>query len=147
MTRARDLADWGDQVPNAETAWTTFTPTWTNLTVGNATVVFKYKQIGKTVFVRGTFIFGSTSSISGVIKFSLPFDAVDSGFHHASVLIEDTGVEAYQGTLFVSPISDANLKVINSAGTYAVFRNTSATVPMTWNATDFFKTYFFYEAA
>ena len=127
-------------------AWTTYTPTFTNVTVGNATVVFKYKKLGKTVFVRGTFIFGSTSSISGIIRFTLPVNAVDAGFHHASVLIEDTGVEAYQGTLFVSPISDANLKVINSAGTNAVFRNTSSTVPMTWNATDLFKTYFFYEA-
>jgi hypothetical protein len=46
-------------------AWTTWAPTWTNVTVGNGTVIAKYAVVGKTVFFRVAIIFGTTTSISG----------------------------------------------------------------------------------
>lgn len=53
-------------------AWTLFTPTWTNLTVGNATQNFYYIQTGKTVSFAGQIILGTTSSVSSSPSFSLP---------------------------------------------------------------------------
>lgn len=43
-------------------AWTAFTPTWTNLTVGNGTNVGRYYQVGKTVHFSATLSWGTTTS-------------------------------------------------------------------------------------
>ena len=52
--------------------WTSFIPSWTNLTVGNGTNSGAYTQIGKTVFLRINLLFGSTTSVSGDICFTHP---------------------------------------------------------------------------
>lgn len=56
-------------------AWQSWTPTYTNLTVGNGTVKARYVQIGKTVHFRFWFDLGTTSSIGNDTKFSLPVAA------------------------------------------------------------------------
>lgn len=53
-------------------AWQDWTPTYTNITVGNGTVVAKYKQIGKTVHFIWILTAGSTSSISNANRITLP---------------------------------------------------------------------------
>jgi hypothetical protein len=53
-------------------AWTTWTPTYQNITVGNGTVVAKYTQIGKLVTAKFFFTLGSTSSVGSDPRFSLP---------------------------------------------------------------------------
>jgi hypothetical protein len=149
MTRARDLADWGDQVPGAETAWTSYTPTWTNLTIGNATQNFTYKQIGKTVFVKCQLIFGSTTSVSGVITFTTPTTQVGFNFNarYNNVGIVDSGTQTYEGILVHNNSTTVMLLVLNASTSYLTATNTSSTVPMTWATNDGFTGYFFYEAA
>jgi hypothetical protein len=59
--------------PAASTiTYTTWTPTYTNFTLGNGTLVARYGTSGK--FVQFTFAvqLGSTSSVSGQIRFTLP---------------------------------------------------------------------------
>lgn len=54
-------------------AWTSFTPTWTNLTVNNGTLTYaKYIQIGKTTHLRVKFTIGSTTTVGSSIILSLP---------------------------------------------------------------------------
>ena len=48
-------------------AFETYTPTWTGITVGNATQSFRYGRINKLVYGFGTFTFGTTSSITGAV--------------------------------------------------------------------------------
>ncbi len=57
-------------------AWQSWTPTWTNVTVGNGTVTAKYKQVGKTVFYSLTFLLGNTSSVAGSMVFTLPVTSI-----------------------------------------------------------------------
>ena len=53
--------------------FSSYTPTWTNLTVGNGTLsVARYTQIGKLVYGLVRLGFGSTTSISGNIQLTLP---------------------------------------------------------------------------
>src|SRR6185369_9654216 len=59
-----------------QSAWGSWTPSWTNLSVGNGTVVAKYVQIGKTVFARLSLVLGSTSTVTGPVIFSLPVTSV-----------------------------------------------------------------------
>lgn len=50
-------------------AWTTYTPTFTNLT--SPTGSFAYKQVGKTLFLRHYFT-GGTVTANGVVTATLP---------------------------------------------------------------------------
>ena len=59
----------GTSLAADRTAWTTWTPTFTNLT--SATGYFAYKQIGKTVFFR-IYISGGTCANGAAITMTLP---------------------------------------------------------------------------
>ena len=54
------------------TQWTTYTPTWTNLTVGDGTQDADYRYIGGDLRVRGLLTFGSTTAVTGNISQNLP---------------------------------------------------------------------------
>jgi hypothetical protein len=145
MTRARDLADWGDQVPNAETAWVSWTPSFTNWALGNGTIDAKYKQVGKVVFFRIVFGVGSTTTKSGNIQFSLPVTdaAAFDDKYTVSCYLLDQGTEEYN---FIS--SNASGKVI---GVYQLSgganRAITATAPFTFATGDQIRFTGFYEAA
>jgi len=53
-------------------AWTSYTPTWTNLTVGNATQDSRYIDAGRLVIVNLKITLGSTSTVGTIPEFSLP---------------------------------------------------------------------------
>ena len=146
MTRARDLADWGDQVPNAETAWTTWTPTFTNITVGNSTVAARYKQIGKTVFVSMKFTRGSTGSIGTTPSMSLPVSSATNVLIIGMPYYEDVGTAGYVGYLIMLD-GIVYFGQQNVAGTYPSTAYISATVPFTWTTGDVLNVQFYYEAA
>ena len=130
-------------------AWTSYTPTWTNLTVGNGTNNFAYKQIGKTVFIRGDFTFGSTSSISGGISFTFPVTSIAYSSDHSFGISElgDSGTADYFGAIYYAATSKGVIRVINSAGTYSTWNGMSSTVPFTWTTNDYIRFHLFYEAA
>ena len=56
-------------------AYTSYTPTFTNITVGNGTVRAYYKQIGKLVHTYGSLTFGSTSAMGTDGYFTMPVNA------------------------------------------------------------------------
>ena len=56
--------------------WTAFTPTMTNVTLGNGTLAATYMQAGKFVQFRIKVTFGSTTAITGSPTFTLPVTAV-----------------------------------------------------------------------
>ena len=132
---------------NAIGTWTTYTPTWTNVTVGNGTVDFKYSQLNKIVIIRGRFTMGTTSSISGIIRFTLPsgLSALSTAAVTAFCRILDAGVVGYVAAL--EPVTTSQLQVVvaNTAGTYGSYAATSATVPMTWGNGDLFEFFIVYE--
>lgn len=72
---ADDILKVGDGTTNEGIfvgAWKSFTPSYTNLTIGNGTNVGAYAQVGKTVFFRVAFTFGTTSSIAGTPALTFP---------------------------------------------------------------------------
>ena len=128
--------------------WTTWTPTWSNLTVGNGTVVARYQQIGKTVNYYLQFTMGSTSAVTGRIIWTLPVTPNQSfaGGLGTAVLV-DSGVGGYPGFLGGWSATQSYLSASNSSGTYATESATSATVPFTWAVNDFFFLNSSYEVA
>jgi hypothetical protein len=124
-------------------AWTSYTPTLGNITLGNGTLSFAYSQIGQTVNVRGRVTFGSTTSISGIATFSLPVTPLSFGYGAANIVAASLNYGA------VSVITGTSVVVwaYNSAGTYLARANTSATVPNTFTTADTISFSLTYEAA
>jgi hypothetical protein len=57
-------------------AWQTWSPTYSNLTIGNGTVTAKYIRIGKLVRFKFVFVLGSTSAVATNPTVSLPVTSV-----------------------------------------------------------------------
>jgi hypothetical protein len=147
MTFARDLANLADSATTIESAWTSYTPTWTNLTVGNAAINATYKQIGKTVIYQILLNFGSTSSISGNVSFTFPVTSKTAETHNGNVVFNDVGVNWFIGMLSDTSTTGANVVAVNTSGTYGSQSLLSSTVPFTWTANDKIKISGTYEAA
>jgi hypothetical protein len=130
-------------------AWTAYTPTFTNFTLGNGTIDFAYAQLGKTVNVRGRVILGSTSVIGSSPQFSTPVTAAAAGGRpnvgHAKYT--DTGAATYPGGVLLLSTTNFQLIVFLASGTYAQSTAPSATVPFTWITTDEWLVNITYEAA
>ena len=85
--------------------WFNYTPTWTNLTVGNAgTNTGRFQMIGKTVRVEVDFEFCSTSDVTGDVSVSFPVTA--ASHYRASTFVplgtaifHDAGSEVYFGRI------------------------------------------------
>lgn len=133
------------------TAWQSWTPTWTNLTVGNGTVTAKYVQIGKSIQFKLSLVWGSTTSISGTVSVTLPVTSVavvGSGVPLGSARLIDTSA----GTFFTgiaTHLSTTTMKLMWSSafGSGQIETNLSSVSPTTWTVSDEFQTNGFYEAA
>ena len=129
--------------------WTSYTPTFTNLTVGNGTIDAKYLRIdNKLVFVRFAFTFGSTSSIGGSVWLTLPSGSTATQFVPVVAWFNDTGTASYTGVAYTS-VSDTNiyLGAVKTDATYTTVANLSSTIPHTWANTDTIRFLMIYEEA
>lgn len=127
-------------IATAAAAWTTWSPTWTNLTVGNGTVTAKYYQSGKFVVCRLTLVMGTTTSVTGEVSVSLPVTSV-----------------AYAGTAGTQPLglggaydtsATAATQILPVWGsTTTADLDVDATTPYTWATGDEINFQLYYEAA
>lgn len=124
-----------------DTKWQTFTPTLTNVTVGNGTSLGWKFRIGKLEHWKVYLLLGSSSSISGQIQITTP--AMQN-----SISLEDVGTVFFRdasvptnypvGVALKSGSTTVGVYAANVAGTYPVLAGTSSTVPFTWTTSDFF---------
>lgn len=95
-----------DGLVGSGTAWSSWTPTWTNFTIGTGTNDCKYQQFGKTVFFRLLTTLGGTSSMGTAPTFTLPV---------TSIAVPDTVFPIAWGAIY------------NGSGTYSAYSNWSTT--------------------
>ena len=115
----------------------TWTPSWTNLTIGNGTQAHIYTKVGNTVILEGVITLGSTSSISGSLNdATLPFTPNTSQRAFGTAYYLDNGTANYVGTIFVTESNSLPLVTRNTSGTYETYSNLSSTVPFTWTTGD-----------
>lgn len=129
-----DGTGWQDWFINSDP----YTPTWTNLTVGNGTVTARYVAIGMFVYAQIKFVFGTTSSITGSVSVSLP-NTANTSFNNGfigQVRFLDANVGYYSGTVQQASGTTAEIIVARTDGTYALDSQISATIPYTWVSTD-----------
>jgi hypothetical protein len=128
--------------------WTTFTPTWSNLTVGNASVnTGAYCQIGKTVFVKVHLVLGSTSTVGSTPYLSHPVTGagIGAGLNGTAQFL-DAGIAYYLSMIDVNS-TQAILVLIATSAAYASQAGINSTTPFTWGTNDEIKLSYYYEVA
>ena len=129
--------------------YTTFTPTYFNLTVGNATNTGRYLRIGNLVHVEQQLVFGSTTSVAGNIFGDFPINANTTNNENilGTANFIDTGTSSYTGTITQNATSNYRIEASNTANPYLQPTSTSATVPFTWTTNDKIILNYIYEVA
>lgn len=129
-----------------------WTPSYTNLTVGSSTVVARYRNIGG--WVEGWYeitlgagsSFGSDPSISLPVQASASYTAVRNMVGQAYYL--DNTTQHYMGAVYLASATTFKFLVHNAASTLLLGGSgPSSTSPMTWTTGDMLTFRFAYEAA
>jgi hypothetical protein len=137
--------------PNASAAtgleWvdgaTTWTPTYSNLTIGNGTVTAKYTRVGKMVTAFFALTFGSTTAITAnYASFTLPFTPVTGGLLAGFGHYEDAGVADYYGGFYFGGATVFPTRALTGA-----WNGIDATAPFTWATNDKISVSITFEAA
>ena len=132
-------------------AWSTWTPTLTNLTLGNGTMTARYIQTGKMVTLAIAFSFGSTSSLSGGPSFSLPVTArtgiYGSGFPIGWAVVKAGGGTNTPSTTMYNSSTTLTVQSLRADLTNAYYQVFDSTHPGTWTTGDFMYIMATYEAA
>ena len=122
-------------------AWTAYTPTLLNMTLGNGTVTAAYSQVGKIVSYRAKVVLGSTSSISA--------DAAIGGPVTPKVVVSNA--DAWIGNAAYIDVSASQWYQGFTKGVYlgypGLYGYVAATVPFTWASGDVIHVNGTYEAA
>lgn len=131
-----DVVDGDEWVNPVGAAWTAYTPTLGTWTLGNGTISGAYMKMGKTLFLRGVFTQGSsTTTTTGSPSISLPSGlTLVSGQRQAGMaILRDSG----GGLIFPA------LALVSSGASSVVFYETNEdnsfvtnTVPFTWATGD-----------
>jgi hypothetical protein len=139
VSAAGDLSNFGG-------AWSSYTPTLTNITLGTGgTVTARYEQIGKLVFVQIQIILGSSgAAVTGTVAISLPVTArATLPVYWGSGIVVDTSAGTGQRAVGILGASTTTINLVNGLTGGSV----GTTNPFTWDNTDQFRLAFFYEAA
>lgn len=130
--------------------WISYTPTLTNLTLGNGTMTAKYFREGKLVTVNFDINLGTTSSVSTSPQIGLPFNANNYVTTVAIVpnvfQISDYGVNAFLGFMDLGS-TNVTLRYMYTPSDKVERGTITSTVPFTWGNQDCLSGCFSYEAA
>lgn len=130
-------------------AWTSWTPTWTSLSVGNGTVSALYARASRLITWKLKLTFGSTTTVSGGIRFTLPaaastgvefdnafgtfVDASSSRHLAMSQFISTTTIQVNGMTVTGTSVVSGS-DIVSGSGVIQIA--TTASVPFTWTTSD-----------
>jgi hypothetical protein len=132
--------------------WDDWSPTLTNITIGNGTVDARYVQIGKTVLVRFLFTFGSSGSAVGTSpQVSLPVDCHASYGSNlvwiADAVLFDASSVRRKGVVILNQTTQRFLVEALDVSTTVRHISITSTVPFAWAVGDVIGFTATYEAA
>lgn len=123
--------DQGDFIPMG--AWEAYTPTNTNVTVGNGTETARFTRLGGLIHVRYQLVWGSTTSFTGTVQIGNP---VSAEMTNTAAVVGGRITDSSAGTAGTTPISG----FLASAGSLRPVPTTggviTATNPFTWASGD-----------
>ena len=134
--------------------YTAYTPTFTNLTVGNGTLAAQYCTVNKFVHTFGSLTFGSTTAFTGTALFSLPvvtvaaeMGATGMAFGFATYINSATSSVVKGTANAYGSTTNLVLWVATTSGTYEGQTNPTASIPHTWATGDIIRWNIMYKAA
>lgn len=135
-----------------DVAWTPWTPTFVNMTVGNGTLTAVYSRTGRRIFFYIKFVFGSTSAMGTSPTYTLPVAAAARYDNTTldvlgTVMILDSATANFAGVSMYGSSTTGVIQVLNASATFVTVNGLSATAPMVWAVNDGFVIYGVYEAA
>lgn len=136
-----------DLVSGAALEWSTWSPSYSNLTIGNGTVDARYIRIGDTVHASFDFVLGSTSSVGTNAGISLPVTAENGAMAVGQCRLTDSGTASYGGFVNLNGTTQMLPQVMVTSGSYSRNVNLTPTVPFTWTTNDAIRLSITYEAA
>lgn len=127
----------------------TWTPTPTNYSVGNGTLSARYVQTGKWVQCRVILTFGTTTTITGAVSFSLPVTAATllttlTPTGQYEMVVSGSQYQGYMQLQSTTTISPLTYKV---STTYIIPESLDATHPAAFATGSVLLCQFAYEAA
>lgn len=150
LTIASDGTNWSILNRTSPSIPTSFTPTYSNITVGNGTNVGTWWRDGKFMCGFSKLTLGTTSSVTGSVAVTIPesqtYDTnyVPTGTNypeHARATYLDNGTAIYVGFAQASGTT-IFCQAYTTSGAYLSLATVNATVPMTWTTSDVLTTYF-----
>lgn len=111
--------------------WQSYTSSLTNITIGNGSQSFWYRRVGDSMEINGLISFGSTTSVTGTLVFSLP-----SGLNMDGSKL--SGSNAYVGAALAndaSPDGGYNGAILRNSTSTTEFRIYGGNGDTLWNAT------------
>jgi hypothetical protein len=146
---AYSLGAW--QIVMTLAPWVSYTPTFTNFTLGNGSLSAAFYKIGRQVTVRMRVALGSTSSMGSFPNFTLPVAASGSLSYPVNSVgllqIEDAGTREFMGAIRLTGTLNADFLTYLISGTAVAPGLLTPTSPMTWATNDKFWLQMTYEAA
>ena len=127
-----------------------YTPTFTNLTVGNGGLAGIYTQIEKTVYGQIVLTLGSTSSVGNDALVSLPVTGRSNTINTpiGNFMCQDASAGVFNsGVLAMQTTSSMKILIQNAAGTFVQNVGTTAGAPFAWTNGDVLYFNFIYAAA
>lgn len=128
-------------------AMQTWSPTYSNITVGNGTVNAGYIQMGKLVFWRWSLVLGSTSAIGANPTINLPItmkSILGNNIRQLAGILNDASAGDWNA--ISSYATASTIRIDYDDGTGGT-NQVSATAPFTWVTTDRIDLMGWYEAA
>jgi hypothetical protein len=132
----------GSTIP-INTAWTSYIPIWTaassNPAIGNGTLQGWYKVIGKTCFVRGNIVIGSTTTFgSGEWYISMPITASHADAILMTANLLDNGSAWYNAVVNGARAGFNYKSALQYQGGAGTALDINSTQPFTWANSDRF---------
>lgn len=124
---------------NRASTWQSYTPTLTNLTLGNGTLIGQYNRVGNTVHFYVIVVFGSTTSVVGPVLVTVPFPMVVSTYQSSlfTGMLEDaSGSPDFVCFGFRNTLTNFQVTCLGVGGTHAGYNSLAATTPFTWTTSD-----------
>jgi len=144
-----------NELASYNAAWTSFTPSWANLTVGDGTNEAVYAAIGRTVIIRFALTFGSTTTMTtpfiatpnfrSNIRTS-PARVANHIYGYASFRDNSLGV-VYPLMVRYNGSNTFGFFALDASSTYATLTGMSATVPVAFAVNDILSGHIIYETA
>jgi len=128
--------------------WTTWTPSYLNITLGNGTVLARYQKIGKTVNFLFRLNWGSTTSVGNYPIVSYPIAPVYSNYYYVGLAtFQDTGTAVYLGRVQTDTTNGLLFTSEYTGGTWNQDGVVNGTQPATWTNGDVWTMQGSYEVA